>query len=445
MHADDNLNDAHLTRLSHTGDRLRAGREKAAAPETIAPQLPVPHRAHYAGYEVTSVFQPVYRLYDGAVVGFEALARIISAEANQVSAAELFAIATARGELPDLDGILQTAHVMRFARLQTGSSDCLFINVHPESATRPENTARILARALEQVRLVPSHVVIEVLEHRGQDLDAIRSLVAAYRAIGCNIALDDFGASHSNFDRVWDLAPDLVKLDRSLHTRAVSCGKVRRMLPKMVALLHEVGCLALVEGIESECEALLALDSGADMIQGYYFGSPAADLMTKNRYHPVEPLWDRYAQEKLERRTTTHRALLPYTRTFRRSIQLLESGVVAGAACVEFLALPDTEHCYLLDTSGRPHEANISLEPQVAPTPEVWRISDCLPPAVAFWAFRSYFKIALDAPGHVHVTGPYLSYTGRKMCVTLSAGITVGAELVVLCGDIDAWALDQAP
>ena len=47
--------------------------------------------------------------------------------------------------------------------------------------------------------------------------------------MGCLIAIDDFGAGHSNFERIWDLEPDSVKLDRSLVSRAANSSKAKRI------------------------------------------------------------------------------------------------------------------------------------------------------------------------------------------------------------------------
>ncbi len=46
--------------------------------------------------------------------------------------------------------------------------------------------------------------------------------------MGCLLAIDDFGAGHSNFERVWNLKPDIVKLDRTLLVRALSSDKTQK-------------------------------------------------------------------------------------------------------------------------------------------------------------------------------------------------------------------------
>jgi EAL domain-containing protein (putative c-di-GMP-specific phosphodiesterase class I) len=69
--------------------------------------------------------------------------------------------------------------------------------------------------------------------------------------------------------------PDVVKIDRSLFAdRMLGWGRARRMLSGVVELLHEVRARVVVSGIETPAEARVAIDAGADYVQGYFFGKP---------------------------------------------------------------------------------------------------------------------------------------------------------------------------
>src|SRR3984893_4750283 len=74
---------------------------------------------------------------------------------------------------------------------------------------------------------------------------------------------------------VWQLQPDIVKLDRGVIEQAARNPRVARTLPRLVSLLHETGALVLVEGVETQHEALLAMECDADFVQGFYFARPA--------------------------------------------------------------------------------------------------------------------------------------------------------------------------
>lgn len=59
-----------------------------------------------------------------------------------------------------------------------------------------------------------------------------------------------------------------MKLDRSLALRASNDPKARQILNGIVGLLHQSGCLVLLEGVETHDQAMIAIDAGVDFVQG---------------------------------------------------------------------------------------------------------------------------------------------------------------------------------
>ena len=126
--------------------------------------------------------------------------------------------------------------------------------------------------------LTPERIVLEILEARIDDLGRLQEAVSGYRSRGYRVAIDDFGCAHSNFDRLWQLSPDIVKLDRSLMVQAEANPRARRVLPKLVEIIHELGATVVCEGIENRTQHQLAADAGADWLQGYFYALPATAL-----------------------------------------------------------------------------------------------------------------------------------------------------------------------
>ena len=126
--------------------------------------------------------------------------------------------------------------------------------------------------------LPPHRVAVELIESPLADEGKLAAAMEYYRELGCVIVLDDFGAGYSNFDRIWRLKPDIVKIDREMTRRVTVEPLARRMFTGIVSVLHEAGALVCVEGIETEAEALCATDANADLVQGQYFAGPATQL-----------------------------------------------------------------------------------------------------------------------------------------------------------------------
>lgn len=248
----------------------------------------------WQGLTLSTHFQPIFAVKGAACAGYEALMRATDRDGGPVRPDRLFERAFAAGDGVLLDWVCRAMHLRRFATLDPGERT-LFINVHPEAAVRDVRCTRELDHLIRFYGLTPQRVCVEIVERHCADDGLLREAVAAYRALGATIAMDDFGIGASNFDRVVALHPEVVKIDRSILAGAVGDAKARRMLPSIVGLLHEAGAAVTIEGIESADEAAIAVDSGADQLQGYHFAVPAPVL-------PEEALAQRARAELLRMR-----------------------------------------------------------------------------------------------------------------------------------------------
>jgi len=221
---------------------------------------------------LTSVFQPIFSLSHMRAVGYEGLLRAHDMLDRPVSPLDVFGEAARVGDVLQLDRLAQTLHLENF-KVLGAEREWLFLNVHPGALTDPYLSAALLA-TLKRLDLPPRRIVLEVLEQRAEDLERLADAVRQFRERGFLIALDDFGAGHSNVERIWQLNPDIVKLDRIMLSHAAHRADMATILPGLVALLHEAGKLVLIEGVETEHEAQMALACNADFVQGFFFGRP---------------------------------------------------------------------------------------------------------------------------------------------------------------------------
>lgn len=229
----------------------------------------------FIGLQLRSAFQPIFSTALDKVLGFEALLRPSIGPSDPLTPAFAFGFADNQGRLVKFDRVARTLHALNSLHLPD-TRGLLFLNVHPKLLISVNAHGQVFERILH-AHSVPTHkVVIEILESA---IDADKQLTEAignYRDRGYHIAVDDFGSRHSNLDRLWKLSPDYVKLDLSIIHEAEHNPKVRRMLPKLIEIIQELGARAVVEGIENEIQHKIALDSGGTLLQGYFLGRPAA-------------------------------------------------------------------------------------------------------------------------------------------------------------------------
>lgn len=196
--------------------------------------------AAFGGLRLDSHFQPIYSLSHARVVGHEALLRAADGDGRPVPPPQVFDACRDEQDLARCDSLSRLVHLANYRRC--GDEDqWLFLNVHPATFQRLAlSDGGDYLRAVSRRFGMPGHrLVLEVLETASADGPAFAEAMALAREHGCLIAIDDFGAGHSNFDRVWRLQPDVVKLDRSLTMRAAQDARAGRVVAQMASLLHE--------------------------------------------------------------------------------------------------------------------------------------------------------------------------------------------------------------
>lgn len=390
-------------------------------------------------YSLASHFQPIFSVAHGRAVGYEALVRAADPNGAAISPLELFARFTQPEERVALDRECRRRHVCRF--LELGEPDAwLYLNVDPFVATEGTRFGSFFGALLEGVGLAPHRVAVELIESPYGDRERLAGAIEYYRALGCLIVIDDFGAGHSNFDRIWRLRPDVVKIDRAMTAQAARNPLARRMFQGIVATLHEAGALVCVEGIETQAEAICALEGGADLMQGYFFAKPAPTPVAadacQHRFASMFALFHAQGLERLDRRRN---AFEPYAAALRHAVRLLAEGGELPVATLDLVRLPCTQRCYLLRGDGS--QAGPNLEAERNDSARDPRLAPLQPRGRTTWQHKPYFRRAVNRPGELQITRPYLSVTGPKLCVTLSLAF-VGAETTfVLCADLDFSAL----
>lgn len=397
------------------------------------------HRNH----RLRSHFQPIYSFPHRRPVGYEGLIRVFSEQGEPLSPVAAFEQVGDFREQVMLDRLCRLLHVHNFVAQQV--PDCwLFLNIHPAVFVHASQQAEMLAAAvnvIHQLGLPMQRLVFEVTEDVMAQDQKFEAAVDSARATGCLLALDDFGAGHSNFDRVWRIKPEIVKLDRGLLQRAMASSRIARVLTQMVSLLHECGAVVLLEGIETRDEAQLALDADIDLVQGYAFGRPQPDLAPAGSISPVlESIWDMFDERHLAGREAYDERVAPFRTAMALALQPLQQGRGLRDACDALLRLQDTQLCYLLDEHGR--EIGARVAPLGAQHEPELRFAPLDRAGDARWARRPYFRRAVDSVGEVQVTRPYLSLHGARMCITLSLAFWQDARLRVLCADVD-WGLAE--
>jgi len=232
-----------------TGSLVTRGREAEAV------------RAVLRDGAVRMVFQPVVRLDDDRIVGYESLARFDFAPPDRA-----FAVAAESG----LGVALELLAIRRaFEQLPAMPDDTrLGVNLSVEALLTPEVEAEILAHA-------PAGLCVEITEHsQVPDYVAPAEVTERLRAAGVLIVVDDAGAGYASLSHILQLRPDIIKLDISL-TRDIDTDPARAALARsLMGFAVDSGARIVAEGVETRAEYEKLRAIGVHFAQGYYLAKP---------------------------------------------------------------------------------------------------------------------------------------------------------------------------
>jgi EAL domain-containing protein (putative c-di-GMP-specific phosphodiesterase class I) len=399
------------------------------------PQQPI-HASHN-GIRLFSMFQPIYSYALHRQVGFEALVRGYDSHNNIVLPAGILR-GSSLTELLAIDRICRCLHLANFMNIKDQDNTWLFLNVNPLIVSEYiPNRTPFMKEVLDLYNIPPHRVVIEILETAISNETKFLETIRYYRETGCMIAIDDFGAGHSNFNRIWDCHPDFVKLDRSIFIEAMTNKKLRKSMPQLVNLLHDYGCLVLAEGIETYDQAIMCMDAEFDLIQGFLFSEPGQTNELSDQSGEIWSVLKEIFRNDLSYRIDEREdSMRIYIEEFHHVVMSLRDEGSLEKKCKRMIDMDKVIRFYLIDSSGEQRSANINSKkyrqnynPEYAPLQNAEN---------AIWYHRQYFRKALGNPGKVQVTGPYFSTTDAKSCITLSIARKLDNKLFVLCCDIEA-------
>ncbi len=226
--------------------------------------------------ELIPHFQPILRLDDRSICGYESLGRMIDPQSRTPrSLGPIFHGLDSdnpqhRDVLFRMDSHLQN---LALERLTEEPSANLFLNIMPHTLGEAAGGAgfRILKK-IDQLKLNPARIVLEITEDEFLgDIDQMVSIVQKLKSEGLQIAVDDAGAGQSDLNRIALIRPDIIKVDLQLLRASIENIGFRQLLQTVSALSHRLGSSLLFEGIEREEELFMALRMGSRYLQGFLF------------------------------------------------------------------------------------------------------------------------------------------------------------------------------
>ena len=278
--ASDLINDAELAVFyakRHGGDRLEPFQPTLRGEGSNRLQLEADLRRALVRREITMAYQPIVRLEDRSIAGFEALMRWEHPTRGSISPSEFIPIAERTGLIAELGSFAMetaTRDLRTWQRVSGNENVFVSVNVSSRQLMRQDlvdDVARILART----EIDPAKLKLELTETIVMDNPEQAGIVLErLKTLGIGLSLDDFGTGHSALSYLGRFPFDTVKIDQSFLRRE---GKQKMvLLGSIVTMATGLGLDVVAEGLASDEDAGKLVELGCAFGQSFHLGKPMA-------------------------------------------------------------------------------------------------------------------------------------------------------------------------
>src|SRR3954447_9070242 len=227
-------------------------------------------------------YQQRVDLKSGAIAGAEALVRWSHPEWGLVRPARFIPLAEETGLVVQIgEWVLREACRQARAWIDEGlKPGVISVNLSARQF-RQEGLVRMVSRILEETRLDPMHLEIELTESMVMhNVEAAIATLQGLKSLGVELSVDDFGTGYSSLSYLKDLPIDTLKIDRSFvrDIRGGSDAEDGILAQAIISLGHALHLKVIAEGVETDAQLHFLKRHGCDQVQGFLYGEPVPPL-----------------------------------------------------------------------------------------------------------------------------------------------------------------------
>jgi EAL domain-containing protein (putative c-di-GMP-specific phosphodiesterase class I)/GGDEF domain-containing protein len=222
--------------------------------------------------DISPVFQPVFDLATGNMIGMEALSR--GPRGSEFESGEtLFSLAERTELLVPLERVCRQRSLE--AAAEGNNRRQIFLNLSPAAASDPEFLGPLFRDQVLALGLEPDRIVLEITERTYAVYEGLfREVLSKFRSQNFRIAVDDVGTGYSNLSSLADIEPDYLKFD-NVFVRGIDRRQVKQdLLEALMSFARKMHTKVIAEGIETREELRVLQSLGVPYGQGFLLARP---------------------------------------------------------------------------------------------------------------------------------------------------------------------------
>jgi diguanylate cyclase (GGDEF)-like protein/PAS domain S-box-containing protein len=223
-------------------------------------------------------YQPILRLKNGDLIGFEALLRWNHPERGIILPKEFISVAEETGMILQLGHwtVNESCRQLREWQDEIASASSLMVSVNLSCKEFLQNDlAERVAAAISSVGLDPRCLKLEITEsHVMESSELAAKMITRLRDMGVEMSLDDFGTGYSSLSYLHRLPVSYLKIDRSFVGRMTESRENLEIVHTIIKLAKNLRLQVVAEGIESTEQLTQLSDLDCEYGQGFLFSKP---------------------------------------------------------------------------------------------------------------------------------------------------------------------------
>ncbi|MFC3226075.1 EAL domain-containing protein [Marinibaculum pumilum] len=233
--------------------------------------------------EILLHYQPIVRLTDGQIAGFESLMRWRHPGRGFVSPAEFIPLAEETGLIVELGQRALILGCRTLAEWHRRYGDEIWLSINVSARQLAERVVvDQVKQALQMSGVRPGALKIELTESVAMaNPETAIATLEEIAELGVKISIDDFGTGHSSLAYIHRLPFDLLKIDRFFTSRLAESRQGMEIVETIATLGHNLGREMVAEGIERKDQIAALRTLPITYGQGYYFGRPMPEEMVR--------------------------------------------------------------------------------------------------------------------------------------------------------------------